>query len=168
MLQKCYENLCNGCINTYMSNLGTESTIVKSGTKSNITKTKEDETMSSTNTVSSAYTRVGELQAASCKRAASYTVKFHGSCEAVNQMTRAFDRAFRKLYNVYGGKRLASWREADTSFVVRMNYTAMWTNQNGYRFESVVHLADAILNSHHFKLSETEEDIENGWYELGE
>ncbi len=162
MLQKCYESLCNGCINTHMSNLATKSAIVKSGTKSNITRSKEDETMFNTNTVFSAYTRAGELGAA------SYTVKFHGSCEAVNKMTRAFDRAFRKLYNVYGGKRLASWHEADASFTVRMSYTAMWTNQNGYRFESVVHLADAILNSHHFKWSETEEDIENGWYELGE
>ena len=162
MLQKCYENLCNGCIGMHMSNLATKSAIVKSGTKSDITKSKEGETMFNTNTVSCAYTRVGKLQAA------SYTVKFHGSCEAVNQMTRAFDRAFRELYNVYGGKRLASWREADASFTARMSYTAIWTNQNGSRFESVVHLADAILNSYHFKWSETEEDIENGWYELGE
>ena len=44
---------------------------VESGTKSNITESKEGETMSSTNTVSGAYTRVGELEAASCKRAAS-------------------------------------------------------------------------------------------------
>lgn len=71
MLQKCYENLCNGCINMYMSNLGTKFAIVKSSTKSNITKSKEDETMFSTNTVSRAYTRTGELEAASCKRAAS-------------------------------------------------------------------------------------------------
>ena len=162
MLQKCYETLCNACINAYMSNPATKSVIVKSGTKSDIIESKEDETMFNTNTVSSTYTREGKLQAASS------TVKFHGSCEAVNQMTRAFDRAFRELYNVYGGKRLASWREADTSFTARMSYTAMWTNKNGYRFESVVHLADAILNSYHFKWSETEEDIENGWYELGE
>lgn len=98
----------------------------------------------------------------------SYTIKFHGSCEAVNQMTRAFDRAFRELYNVHGGKRLASWREVDASYTVRMGYTVEWINWNGYRFESVVHLADAILNRCHFKWSETEEDIENGWYELGE
>ena len=71
MLRKCYETLCNKCINTYMSNLATKSAIVKSGTKSNIIKSKEDETMSSTNTASSAYTHAGELQAASCKRAAS-------------------------------------------------------------------------------------------------
>ena len=162
MLRNCYETLCKECIGMRMSNLATKSTIVKSGTKSDITESKEGEAMTTTSTASGAYTRAGELQAA------SYTVKFHGSCEAVSKMTRAFDRAFRKLYNVYGGKRLASWREADTSFTVRMSYTAAWTNQGGYRFESVVHLADAILNSHHFKWSETEEDTENGWYELGE
>lgn len=71
MLQKCYETLCNGCIGMHMSNLATKSAIVKSGTKSDITKSKEGETMSSTNTMSSAYTRAGELQTASCKRAAS-------------------------------------------------------------------------------------------------
>ena len=71
MLQKCYETLCNGCINTHMSNLGTKSTIVKSGTRSDIIESKEGETMFNTNTASSAYTRAGELEAASCKRAAS-------------------------------------------------------------------------------------------------
>lgn len=71
MLQKCYETLCSGCINTHLSNLGTKSTTVKSGTKSDIIESKEGETMFNTNTASSAYTRVGELEAASCKRAAS-------------------------------------------------------------------------------------------------
>jgi len=31
MLQKCYEYLCNECINTYMSHLVARSAIVKSG-----------------------------------------------------------------------------------------------------------------------------------------
>lgn len=70
MLQKCYETLCNACIDMHMSNLATKSAIVKSGTESDIIESKEDEPMA-INTVSSAYTRVGELQAASCKRAAS-------------------------------------------------------------------------------------------------
>lgn len=71
MLQKCYETLCNTCISMRMSNLATNSAIVKSGAKSDIIESKEGEVMSSTNTVSDAYTRVDELQAASCKRAAS-------------------------------------------------------------------------------------------------
>ena len=97
----------------------------------------------------------------------SYKVKFNGSCEAINEMTRAFDRAFRELYNVYGGKRVASWRAVGTSYAVVMEYTADWMNWDGYKFESVVRIADSILNSYHFKWSETEEDTENGWYELG-
>lgn len=71
MLQKCYETLCSDCIDMQLSNLATKSAIVKSGTKSDIIESKEGETMTTTSTVSDAYTRVGELQAASCKQAAS-------------------------------------------------------------------------------------------------
>ena len=71
MLQKCYETLCNARISMHLSNLAAKSAIAKSGTKFDITESKEGEIMSSTNTVPCAYTRVGELQAASCKRAAS-------------------------------------------------------------------------------------------------
>lgn len=90
----------------------------------------------------------------------SYKIKFNGSCEAINEMTRAFDRAFRALYNVHGGKRIASERAANQGYSVVMEYTANWINWSGYRFESVVHIADTILNSHNFKWS-------NGRYELG-
>jgi hypothetical protein len=54
-----------------MSNLATKSVIVKSGTKSDITESKEGEAMTTTSAASGAYTRAGELQAASCKRAES-------------------------------------------------------------------------------------------------
>lgn len=71
MLRNCYETLCKECIGMHMSNPVTKSTIVKSGTKSDITESKEGEAMTTTNTASGAYTRAGELQAASCKRAES-------------------------------------------------------------------------------------------------
>lgn len=71
MLRNCYETSCKECIGMHMSNLVTKSTIVKSGTKSDITESKEGEAMTTTSTASGAYTRAGELQAASCKRAVS-------------------------------------------------------------------------------------------------
>lgn len=68
MLQNCYKTSCKECIGMHMSNLVTKSTIAKSGTKSDITESKECEAMT-TSTASGAYTRASELQAASCKRA---------------------------------------------------------------------------------------------------
>ena len=55
-----------------------------------------------------------------------YYKAYYGSHEAVEAGIRKFDQIFRRMYNVYGGKREYSGKDADGNYEVVMSYTANW------------------------------------------
>ena len=57
----------------------------------------------------------------------SYKLTFNGKQADVEMMIKIIDKLFRRWYNVYGGKRVASWRDHEGYHVV-MVYTANWNN----------------------------------------
>lgn len=52
---------------------------------------------------------------------ASYKVQFNGTVQDVEAMVRVMDKLFRQRFNVYGGKRLTSYKDANGYHVV-MSY----------------------------------------------
>ena len=58
-------------------------------------------------------------------------VLFCGTDAEVEAMVRMADKIFRKLWNVYGGKREASWHE-NGEYKVVMSYTAVFTRYDVY------------------------------------
>lgn len=46
--------------------------------------------------------------------------------ENMNTMVRIFDHTFRSIWNVFGGKRISSWKE-DGMLKVKMHYSASET-----------------------------------------
>ena len=56
----------------------------------------------------------------------TYSKQFFGTNEAVEAAIRKFDQVLRRMYNVYGGKRVFSGKTADGEYTVTMTYTANW------------------------------------------
>lgn len=71
----------------------------------------------------------------------TYIKAFFGTNEAVEAGIRKFDQIFRQMYNVYGGRREYSGKDADGNYEVIMSYTADWDDLDGlfpeYRIESI-------------------------------
>lgn len=55
----------------------------------------------------------------------TYKVQFNGTVQDVEAMIRVMDKLFRQRFNVYGGKRLTSYKDAAGYHVV-MSYNAGW------------------------------------------
>lgn len=80
----------------------------------------------------------------------SYKLTFNGKQADVEKMIKIIDKLFRRWYNVYGGKRVASWRDNE-GYHVTMIYTANWNNRwmpfteiylAGYRKVNRIHWID--------------------------
>ena len=72
----------------------------------------------------------------------SYSIRFYGTEEQINQATRIVDHIFRQCYNVYGGKRVYSKKG-----YCRMKYEAYWHEETfyGYSWKSIWELAEEKL-----------------------
>lgn len=55
----------------------------------------------------------------------AYKVQFNGTVQDVETMVRVMDKLFRQRFNVYGGKRLTSYKDV-TGYHVVMSYNASW------------------------------------------
>jgi len=55
----------------------------------------------------------------------TYKVQFNGTVQDVETMVRVMDKLFRQRFNVYGGKRLTSYKDTKGYHVV-MSYSAGW------------------------------------------
>lgn len=55
----------------------------------------------------------------------TYKVQFNGTVQDVEAMVRVMDKLFRQRFNVYGGKRLASYKDSKGYHVI-MCYSAGW------------------------------------------
>ena len=71
----------------------------------------------------------------------TYVKQFFGTPEAVEAGIRKFDQVLRRMYNVYGGRREASYMTSDGEYTVVMSYTADWTDYGGlfpsFRIEAI-------------------------------
>lgn len=56
----------------------------------------------------------------------TYIKAFYGTNDAVEAAIRKFDKIFRRMYNVYGGRRKYSGKDSDGHYEVIMSYTANW------------------------------------------
>ena len=83
----------------------------------------------------------------------SYTLMFIGDYTNAEAAVKAWDKAFRRLYNVYGGRRIESGKTRTGQFFVTMKYTARWANyphaMKG-RFQRVCDAAVQMLNRNGF------------------
>lgn len=64
----------------------------------------------------------------------TYVKVFFGTNEAVEAGIRKFDEVLRRMYNVYGGRREYSGKDADGNYEVIMSYTADWMDSDQMRF----------------------------------
>ena len=71
----------------------------------------------------------------------TYYKAFFGTPEAVEAAVRKFDQVLRRMYNVYGGHREYSGKNAEGDYEVVMSYTANWNNLSNifpeFRFQSI-------------------------------
>lgn len=64
----------------------------------------------------------------------TYVKVFFGTNEAVEAGIRKFDEVLKRMYNVYGGRREYSGKDADGNYEVIMSYTADWMDSDLMRF----------------------------------
>lgn len=79
----------------------------------------------------------------------TYVKAFFGTNEAVETAIRMFDRVFRMRYNVYGGRREYSGKDADGNYEVIMSYTADWMDSDRMRYlfpEYTIHGINRTFN----------------------
>ena len=67
----------------------------------------------------------------------TYLKVFHGTHEAVEAAVRKFDKVFRQVYNVYGGRREYSGKDADNNYEVIMSYTVIRSDLTGARIRAI-------------------------------
>jgi len=83
----------------------------------------------------------------------SYTLMFIGDCANVETAVKAWDKAFRRFYHVYGGCRTESGKTITGQFFITMKYTAYWASyphaMKGY-FQRVCDAAVQMLNRNGF------------------
>lgn len=58
----------------------------------------------------------------------TYIKVFYGTHEAVEAAVRKFDKVFRQVYNVYGGRREYSGKADEGEYMVAMSYTTYGRN----------------------------------------
>lgn len=83
----------------------------------------------------------------------SYTLTFIGDYANAEAAVKAWDKAFRHFYHVYGGCRIESGKTITGQFFVTMKYTACWANYPHamkWRFQRVCDAAVHILNRNRF------------------
>lgn len=64
----------------------------------------------------------------------TYVKQFFGTIEAVETAVKIFDKIFRMRYNVYGGRREASYKTPEGEYTVIMSYTAHWMDSPRMQF----------------------------------
>lgn len=71
----------------------------------------------------------------------TYYKTYFGTNEAVEAGIRKFDQVLRRMYNVYGGHREYSYKNADGEYQVTMSYTANWNGLSNmfpeFRIQSI-------------------------------
>lgn len=76
----------------------------------------------------------------------TYIKTFFGTNDAVEAGIRKFDQIFRRKYNVFGGRREYSGKDADGNYEVIMSYTADWSDMNGLFPEFLIESINRSFN----------------------
>ena len=90
----------------------------------------------------------------------TYVKAFFGTHEAVETAIRMFDRVFRMRYNVYGGRREYSGKDADGNYEVIMSYTADWMDSDRMRYlfpEYTIHGINRTFNHRMNRMPDTDD-----------
>ena len=90
----------------------------------------------------------------------TYVKVFFGTNEAVETAIRMFDRVFRMRYNVYGGRREYSGKDADGNYEVIMSYTADWMDSDQMRHlfpEYTIHGINRTFNHRMNRMPDTDD-----------
>lgn len=74
----------------------------------------------------------------------TYIKTFIGTHDAVEAGIRKFDEVLKRMYNVYGGRRECSRKDADGNYEVIMSYTANWMDSDRMRFLCPEYTIEAI------------------------
>lgn len=85
----------------------------------------------------------------------TYVKQFFGTNEAVETAIRTFDKVFRMRYNVYGGRREYSGKNADGNYEVTMSYTADWMDSDRMVYLFPEYTIDGIVRTFHRRMWRT-------------
>ena len=82
----------------------------------------------------------------------TYVKQFFGTNEAVETAIRTFDKVLRMRYNVYGGRREYSGKNADGNYEVVMSYTADWMDSDRMAYLFPEYTIDGIVRTFHRRM----------------